>query len=296
MRYIGRFAPTPSGPLHLGSLVAALGSWLDARAAGGQWLLRIEDIDPPRCPPGASDEILRQLEAFGLTWDGDVRYQRTRGAAYQVALDSLVERGLAYACGCSRREWQSHGVYPGWCRQGSRHPERPQAWRLRTDLGPDPVTWHDRVFGPQRFDPKTQGDVVIRRKDGLWAYQLAVVVDDADQQVSDIVRGFDLLDNTPWQRQLQSMLGYAEPRYLHLPLVMGEDGQKLSKQNLAAPIPTRPEDARPLLHQALHLLDQQPPLALRDASIDTQLEHAVHHWTPAAIADNPRRDPVPPAF
>lgn len=289
-RYIGRFAPTPSGPLHLGSLVAALGSWLDARAVQGRWLLRLEDIDTPRCPPGTEGVIRRQLEAFGLTWDDEIRCQSDRGGAYQAALDQLVNNDMAYPCGCSRREWQHHDHYPGWCRQGSRHPGRAQAWRLRTDKGIQSVVWHDRLFGHQSFDPGRQGDVVIKRKDGLWAYQLAVVVDDADQGITDIVRGFDLLDNTPWQRQLQIALGYPEPRYLHLPLILGDDGQKLSKQNLATAIPDDPELARPLLHQALRLLDQRPPAELREAPVSIQLAHARQHWALDTLAASPSRD------
>jgi len=282
--YIGRFAPTPSGPLHLGSLVAAVGSWLDARAAGGQWLLRLEDIDPPRCPPGTDDQILRQLEAFGLTWDGEIRYQSERGETYQAALDRLIATGMAYPCGCSRREWRQYGHYPGWCRQGSRHPERAQAWRLRTDRGICPVSWQDRLFGHQCLDPTRQGDVVIKRKDGLWAYQLAVVVDDADQNVTDVVRGFDLLDNTPWQRQLQVALGYPEARYLHLPLILGDNGRKLSKQTFAAAIPDDAILARPVLHQALQLLDQRPPGTLREAPVAEQLAHARQNWSPQAMS------------
>ncbi|WP_110685818.1 tRNA glutamyl-Q(34) synthetase GluQRS [Salinicola aestuarinus] len=291
MTYIGRFAPTPSGPLHLGSLVAALGSWLDARAAGGQWLLRIEDIDPPRCPAGAADTIRRQLEAFGLTWDGEVRHQRDRDTAYQTALDHLAARGMAYPCGCSRREWQGHAHYPGWCREAPRHPERSPAWRLRTDRGSRPIIWHDRLFGEQRLDPTAQGDVVLKRKEGLWAYQLAVVVDDADQGITDVVRGADLLDNTPWQRQLQDALGYPEPRYLHLPLVMGDDGQKLSKQNLAAPIPDDAETAREWLPRALALLEPgvDRPHGGPTADIDTQLCEAVARWTPTTLATAPIR-------
>ncbi|WP_110669285.1 tRNA glutamyl-Q(34) synthetase GluQRS [Salinicola halophilus] len=285
MTYIGRFAPTPSGPLHLGSLVAALGSWLDARAAGGRWLLRIEDIDPPRCQPGAIDTICRQLEAFGLTWDGDIRYQHDRDAAYQAALDRLAAIGMAYPCGCSRREWQAHAHYPGWCRTGSLYPDRPQAWRLRTDCGDRPVVWQDRRLGEQRFDPSAQGDVVLKRKDGLWAYQLAVVVDDADQGITNVVRGADLLDNTPWQRQLQAALGYSQPRYLHLPLVIGDDGQKLSKQNLAAPIPCDPTTARQLLPHALTHLGLTPEsLEERTANIDSQLHVALARWTAARSA------------
>lgn len=278
MSYRGRFAPTPSGPLHFGSLIAALASFLDARHARGAWLVRIEDVDPPRCPPGADAMILRQLEAFGLHWDAEVRCQSTRYAAYQDALKRLAERSLAYPCSCSRKEWRAHAVYPGWCRAGVCHPGRPVAWRLRSDLGRRPVAWHDRLFGEQTFDPANLGDVVLKRKDGLWAYQLAVVVDDADQQISDVVRGYDLLDNTPWQRQLQDALGLPEPRYLHLPLVVADNGQKLSKQNLAPALPTTDADVRPLLHQALIALDQSPSPALASAPVEIQLTAAIETW------------------
>lgn len=276
--YRGRFAPTPSGPLHFGSLIAALASFLDARHGGGTWLVRIEDIDPPRCPPGADGEILRQLEAFGLQWDETVRYQSTRHAAYQLALDRLVTQGLAYPCSCSRKQWREHAVYPGWCRDTACEPGKPVAWRLRSDLGLRPVTWQDRLFGRQIFDPTQSGDVVLKRKDDLWAYQLAVVVDDADQGISDVVRGHDLLDNTPWQRQLQAALSLPEPRYLHLPLIVADNGQKLSKQNLAPALPTDDDAVRPLLHQALVALDQAPPPELASAPVAEQLAAATAAW------------------
>ncbi|TDB03173.1 tRNA glutamyl-Q(34) synthetase GluQRS [Halomonas marinisediminis] len=281
--YRGRFAPTPSGPLHFGSLIAALGSFLDARQAGGEWLLRIEDIDPPRCPAGAADEIQRQLEAFGLQWDGPVLWQHARNDAYQAALEHLTDQGLAYPCSCSRKQWRDHPVYPGWCRHGVREPDKPVAWRLRSDRGLRPVVWQDRLFGEQRFDPARLGDVVLKRKDGLWAYQLAVVVDDAGQGINNVVRGFDLLDNTPWQRQLQHALGAATPSYLHLPLIIGEGGQKLSKQNLAPALPTRDAAVRPLLHAALMALDQAPPETLATAPVTEQLAWAVEAWSVARI-------------
>lgn len=291
--YRGRFAPTPSGPLHFGSLIAALASYLDARHAGGSWLVRIEDVDPPRCPPGADGEILRQLEAFGLHWDGEVRYQSARHNAYQAALERLAALGLAYPCSCSRKEWRGHGVYPGWCRTGVRHPERGVAWRLRSDLGTRPVTWHDRLFGIQAFDPAELGDVVLKRKDGLWAYQLAVIVDDAEQRISDVVRGHDLLDNTPWQRQLQDALGLLEPRYLHLPLIVADNGQKLSKQNLAPALPTADAAVRPLLHRALIALDQAPPAELATAPVDEQLNAAIAAWDSRRLCAQ-RYRPQPP--
>ncbi|TLF53661.1 tRNA glutamyl-Q(34) synthetase GluQRS [Halomonas urmiana] len=287
--YRGRFAPTPSGPLHFGSLVAALASFLDARRAGGEWRLRIEDIDPPRCPAGAADTILRQLEAFGLGWDGPVSWQHDRDAAYGAALERLEAAGLAYPCSCSRKQWREHAVYPGWCRHGVCDLTRPVAWRLRSDLGPRPVVWPDRLFGEQRFDPAALGDVVLKRKDGLWAYQLAVVVDDADQGISDVVRGVDLLDNTPWQRQLQQALGYPEPRYLHLPLILGDDGQKLSKQNLAPALPEADDAVRPLLHTALAALDQAPPESMATAPVAEQLQWGIAHWDVARLRAAPHR-------
>lgn len=287
--YRGRFAPTPSGPLHFGSLVTALASFLDARHAGGAWLVRIEDVDPPRCPPGADTDILRQLEAFGLHWDEEVRYQSTRHEAYQDALQQLSAQGLAYPCSCSRKAWREYGVYPGWCREGVTHPGRPVAWRLRSDLGLRPVTWQDRLFGRQDFDPAELGDVVLKRKDGLWAYQQAVVIDDADQGITDIVRGFDLLDNTPWQRQLQDALGLAEPRHLHLPLIVAANGQKLSKQNLAPPLPTIDSSVRPLLHQALIALDQTPPPSLATAPVEEQLATAIIDWDSNRLSPCPQR-------
>lgn len=283
-RYRGRFAPTPSGPLHFGSLVAALGSYLDARAHGGQWLVRIEDIDPPRCPKGTDSTILRQLEAFGLHWDDSVVWQHHRHAAYQQALDTLAEQGLAYPCSCSRKQWQALRIYPGWCRTGLSDPTKPVAWRLRSDLAKRPIVWQDRLFGWQQFDPQTLGDVVLKRKDALWAYQLAVVVDDAEQGISDVVRGFDLLDNTPWQGQLQAALNLPTPRYLHLPLVVADDGQKLSKQNLAPPLAVAAPDIRRQLFQALQALDQAPPDALADEPPHNQLRWATDHWSVTRLA------------
>ncbi|MFC7368297.1 MULTISPECIES: tRNA glutamyl-Q(34) synthetase GluQRS [Vreelandella] len=279
LRYRGRFAPTPSGPLHLGSLVAALGSFVDAHAAGGQWLVRIEDIDPPRCPEGAADTILRQLEAFGLHWDEEIRWQHHRHEAYQQALDQLAAKGLAYPCSCSRKQWQAFSVYPGWCRDGLSDTTKPVAWRLRSDLAKRPIDWQDRLFGFQQFDPEVLGDVVLKRKDNLWAYQLAVVVDDAEQGITDIVRGFDLLDNTPWQCQLQTALDLPTPRYLHLPLVVSNDGQKLSKQNKAPALKENADGIRHQLFQALQLLDLAPPDALAQEPPETQLNWAIAHWS-----------------
>jgi glutamyl-Q tRNA(Asp) synthetase len=249
MSYTGRFAPSPTGPLHAGSLVAALASWLDARAHGGRWLVRIEDVDTPRCVPGTDKLILQQLAACGLLPDEPPVWQSQRNTLYQAALDKLLAAGLAYPCGCTRQDIaqalaaagqarERHGelVYPGTCRHGLAG-RAARAWRF---LGAGPaVHWQDRRLGEQTQDVEREvGDFVLRRADGLWAYQLAVVVDDADQQVSDVVRGQDLADNTARQILLQRALGLPTPAYLHLPLVLGANGEKLSKQNGAAPLDT----------------------------------------------------------
>ncbi|MES2634666.1 MAG: tRNA glutamyl-Q(34) synthetase GluQRS [Pseudomonadota bacterium] len=249
-QYLGRFAPSPTGPLHAGSLVAALASWLDARANGGQWLVRIEDVDTPRCVAGAAQTILQQLADCGLVPDQPPVWQSQRGNIYQQALDQLIADGAAYPCGCSRKDveealaaqgspHQRHAelVYPGTCRNGL-HGKPARAWRLR--VPPGIVQWHDRRLGMQHQDVEHEvGDFVLKRADGLWAYQLAVVVDDADQGVTHVVRGEDLADNTARQIALQRALGLPLLSYLHTPLVLGSHGEKLSKQNGARPIQTR---------------------------------------------------------
>jgi glutamyl-Q tRNA(Asp) synthetase len=244
--YVGRFAPTPSGPLHDGSLVAALASWLDARAHGGRWLVRIEDLDTPRNELGAEQIILGQLAICGLVADDEPLAQSTRIAAYEEALVQLAEAGQVYPCGCSRREVEQvlvtlgflqerdeERVYPGTCRAGLRgKPAR--AMRVLTVLGSEDITirWTDRRLGRQRQNlTREVGDFIVKRADGIFAYQLAVVVDDAFQGITHVVRGEDLADNTPRQIHLQRLMGLAEPQYLHTPLVMGIDGHKLSKQN-----------------------------------------------------------------
>ncbi len=243
--YTGRFAPSPTGLLHAGSLVAALASWLDARTYGGQWLVRIEDVDTPRCVPGADLTILQQLTSCGLVPDCPVLWQSERGDTYAAALQNLVNQGWAYPCGCSRKEIESAqavarhsaAVYPGTCREGLQgKPAR--AWRLnvqavQTALGLPAITrWQDRRLGPQQQNVCEEvDDFVLRRADGLWAYQLAVVVDDAAQDITHVVRGEDLADNTARQIVLQAALGLPTPHYLHTPLVMGANGEKLSKQN-----------------------------------------------------------------
>jgi glutamyl-Q tRNA(Asp) synthetase len=248
LAYVGRFAPSPTGPLHAGSLVAALASWLDARAQQGRWLVRIEDVDMPRCIPSADNLILSQLARCGLMPDAPVVHQSRRADLYQRALDQLVADGHAYPCACTRADIAQanaalglskprHGdlVYPGTCRpsRGGLHGKAARAWRLQVPDAPDDLlTWQDRRLGPQsQHLAQAVGDFVIRRADGLWAYQLAVVVDDAEQGVTDVVRGEDLVDNTPRQILLQRWLGLPTPRYLHTPLVLGDNGEKLSKQN-----------------------------------------------------------------
>ncbi|MBE7544713.1 MAG: tRNA glutamyl-Q(34) synthetase GluQRS [Solibacteraceae bacterium] len=235
MGYRGRFAPSPTGPLHFGSLVAAAASWLDARAAGGEWLLRMEDLDTPRCVPGAADDILRTLEACGLTWDGAVEWQSGRLEAYRAALERLVKEGCAYPCGCTRKEVMEgteEGRYPGTCRGGLRAGRVARAWRLRVRSGV--VSFEDRVQGRQEQEvERACGDFVLLRADGIFAYQLAVVVDDARQGVTDVVRGADLLSSTPRQMVLQEALGVETPRYLHVPVAANGAGEKLSKQTRA---------------------------------------------------------------
>ena len=279
--YVGRFAPSPTGPLHLGSLVAALASWLDARAARGRWLVRIEDLDAPRQQPGAADLILRTLERFGLAWDGPVLYQSLRAPLYAAALDRL--RRHTYWCGCSRREIADSSlglsadgarIYPGTCRQGLASGKAPRALRLMTRA--EPIAFEDRVQGAQSQALASQvGDFVLYRADGQFAYQLAVVIDDADQGVTDVVRGADLLDSTARQIHLQRLLGVPTPRYLHVPVALNAAGEKLSKQTGARPVDPAQRDR--LLREALRFLGQP-------ASAD--LDEAVAAWDAARI---PRR-------
>jgi glutamyl-Q tRNA(Asp) synthetase len=312
--YTGRFAPSPTGPLHAGSLVAALASWLDARAHGGTWLVRMEDVDTTRCLPGMDQIILQQLSQCGLHSDQPTLYQSQRGSTYQQALDALVQRNMAYPCGCTRKQIEAaltqqgadkprHGelIYPGTCRNGL-HGAAARAWRLRTDtyitnshlalinkgqsatnsivfhpttnshLKPlsDPIRWCDRRLGPQQQDVAAEvGDFVLKRADGCFAYQLAVVVDDAAQGVTDVVRGEDLVDNTARQILLQRALGLPTPRYLHTPLVLGDNGEKLSKQNGAQAIHT--DTPLATLNAAAQTLGLEP--------CTSTVPHALLAWT-----------------
>jgi glutamyl-Q tRNA(Asp) synthetase len=282
--YHGRFAPSPTGALHFGSLVAAVASWLDARASGGRWSVRIEDVDTPRVVPGAERAILAALEACGLAWDGEITRQSERCALYEAALERLRSRGLVYRCRCSRREIADSAlrgiegaVYPGTCRALALEAGEPCAERLRVAEGV--VRFDDRVQGPVAQDvARAVGDFVLRRRDGLFAYQLAVVVDDADQEITDVVRGADLLASTPRQILLQRALGVATPRYLHFPVALDARGEKLSKQTRAAPIEGAHAAAQ--VRGALAFLGQDPA---DGASAREALAAAVCRWNPSRI-------------
>ncbi|MGB0713300.1 MAG: tRNA glutamyl-Q(34) synthetase GluQRS [Gammaproteobacteria bacterium] len=279
----GRFAPSPTGPLHFGSLIAALGSYLAARSVGGRWLVRMEDVDRTRTIPGAADGILNSLRAHGLHWDGTVMVQTERDAAYQAAMDSLLERSLAYPCSCNRKRIMAAGlravdggwVYPAYCRNGP-DPARPaNIVRLRVDA--TPVGFEDQVQGGVQQCLETDvGDFPLRRGDGLFAYQLAVVVDDGEQGVTQVVRGSDLLDSTPRQIALQRALGLPQPDYLHLPVATHPGGNKLSKQTHAPALDD--ERATDNLWLALNFLGQSPPLDLRGADVSALLRWALDHW------------------
>ncbi len=284
MNYIGRFAPSPTGPLHAGSLLAALASWLDAQAHDGQWLVRIEDIDTPRCKPGADLEILRQLSLCGLVSDRPVCWQSQRGTAYQSALDTLLVKGRAYPCACSRSEIsqtilslgrgvQSNNahVYPGTCRQGLSE-RKPRAWRLQLPSSADAqVRWEDARLGSQMEQvDETVGDFVLKRADGLWAYQLAVVVDDAAQGVNHVVRGEDLAASTARQILLQRALGLSTPKYHHIDLLRDTQGRKLSKQDGAAAL----VPGYAAVSAAARNLGLQPV----GATLSEVLNHAAQQW------------------
>ncbi|NDJ58865.1 tRNA glutamyl-Q(34) synthetase GluQRS [Enterobacteriaceae bacterium 4M9] len=282
--YIGRFAPSPSGELHFGSLIAALGSWLQARSREGRWLVRIEDIDPPREVPGAASTILRQLEHYGLHWDADVLWQSSRHDAYREALAWLHAQGRSYYCDCTRKRIQAQGgFYDGHCRERHLSAEH-TATRLRQT---QPVlTFHDVLRGEIHADPAlAREDFIIHRRDGLFAYNLAVVVDDHFQGVTEIVRGADLIEPTVRQITLYHAFGWQAPDYVHLPLALNEQGCKLSKQNHAPALPTG--DPRPLLVEALRFLNQPVSEGWRDMTADALLNEAVIHWTLADVPLNP---------
>jgi len=287
-RYRGRFAPSPTGPLHFGSLVAALASYCDARAAAGEWLVRIEDVDEPRTRPGAADAILRTLEAYGFAWDGAVQVQSSRTSRYEAVLAELRARGEVFRCTCTRRELERaplsrHGerVYPGTCREGASGGSV-SAWRLRVPPPGTMVGFVDRLQGPHQQDlAREVGDFVVKRADGLFAYQLAVVVDDHDQGVTDVVRGADLLSSTPRQIWLQRRLGFAMPRYLHLPVAINAAGEKLSKQTRAPPLAGDPV---PALRAVWRFLGQpEAPAAHAPVTLAEFWADAIRAWSPQRL-------------
>ena len=315
--YRGRFAPSPTGPLHFGSLIAAVGSYLDAKHHNGTWLVRIEDLDAPRCVLGAADDILCTLEVFGLHWDEPVIYQSQRTDAYEKALQKLQTLGAAYPCACTRKEIADsalHGidgpVYPGTCRNGIPPGREGRAWRVRTEqapstlrgegwgegeklespLSPNPsptrgegsIAFNDALQGhvKQRLESEI-GDFVVKRADGLFAYQLAVVVDDAFQGITHVVRGADLLYSTPRQIHLQRLLGLPIPAYLHLPIAVNAQGEKLSKQTLAQPV--EKHNVAATLFDTLVFLRQQPPAELQSNNVEQILHWAIANWRPEAL-------------
>lgn len=294
--YRGRFAPSPSGPLHFGSLVAAVGSFLEAHRHQGQWLVRMEDVDQPRTVPGAADAILRTLEAYGFAWEGPVLYQSQRLDAYADALARLKASGDAYPCGCSRKEISGSGsghsidgapLYPGTCRDGLAPGRLPRAWRLR--VPEREVAFVDLVQGPVRQNlAREVGDFILLRADGQYAYQLAVVVDDALQGVTQVVRGADLLDSTARQIWLQECLGVPPGTYAHLPVATNAHGEKLSKQTRAPAL----DDARPVpaLWEALAFLGQRPPAELRQGGLAELWAWAKEHWDLGSV---PRQRGIP---
>ncbi|PLY01697.1 MAG: tRNA glutamyl-Q(34) synthetase GluQRS [Desulfuromonas sp.] len=291
---VGRFAPSPTGPLHFGTLIAALGSYLAARAVGGRWLLRIEDLDAPRVVAGAADTMLCLLEKVGFEWDGEVVYQSERFSRYREILDVLDGEGRTFACSCSRSEilasaphpGEEGPIYPGTCRNGARGTRKERAIRLRVD--DRPIVFHDGVFGEQVQNLESQvGDFVLHRADGMFAYQLAVVVDDIDSGVTQVVRGADLLFSTARQIYLYRCLGQSEPGYLHLPLALGEDGEKISKRHGDRGL-VDSENAARMLWGALDFLGQSPPPELRGLAAPELLRWALDHFHPARIPPHNR--------
>jgi glutamyl-Q tRNA(Asp) synthetase len=286
MAYIGRFAPSPTGPLHFGSLVAAVGSFLQARSQQGRWLIRIDDLDAPREQPGASSRILRTLEAYGMYWDGEVVYQSRRTQAYRDALGLLSELGAVYYCGCTRKRVQADGrrgaygyIYRGNCRERSLPPGTGRGLRVRTHN--EPIGFHDLLQGHfwQSLEAEI-GDFTLHRADGLFAYHLAAAVDDAAQGVTEVVRGADLLDSTPRQIYLQQLLDLPTPAYLHLPIALDARGDKLSKQTGARPLPLW--DPAACIVAALRFLGQEPP-SEQGRDLEALWRWAIDNWSPRGI-------------
>ena len=284
---VGRFAPSPTGPLHYGSMLAALASYLNVRSRGGTWLVRMEDIDPPREMAGAADDILHTLERFHLYWDGDVMYQSRRSSVYTEILQSITQKGLAYPCSCTRRELRERGagtVYDGQCRNGPRpNPDRTQH-SIRIRAADAIIKFADLVQGSKSYAiMQHAGDFIIHRADGQFAYQLAVVIDDAAQKITEVVRGADLVDSTPQQIFLQQLLEYSTPVYGHIPVAVNAAGEKLSKQTGARPVSDQP--VVPVLLKALEDLGQSPPEMLQAATIDEVLDWSRLNWRIDQVPD-----------
>ncbi len=283
--YRGRFAPSPTGPLHFGSLIAAMGSYLPAKQQNGEWLIRIDDIDPPREQVGATDAILTTLEQFGFEWDNAVLYQSHRLERYQEAVHHLINERLAYPCSCSRKSilkktGQAKGeiIYPGFCRHGPIDSSvKASDYSIRLNCSHTHIRFDDVIQGKQSFDMDKQvGDFILQRRDQHFSYQLASGIDDAEQGITEVVRGADLLSITPSHIQVQSVLQLPSPRYCHLPIATNAAGQKLSKQNLAAAISVR--DSAVLLYKALKFLGQLPPIQLLEANQEDIWSWAISHW------------------
>ena len=280
--YRGRFAPSPTGPLHFGSLVAAVGSYLQAKHQHGEWLVRIDDIDPPREIDGAADNILKTLEDFGFEWDESVLYQSSRHHYYQEIVDELVKQELAYPCSCSRtsilkKTGQVKGdtIYPGFCRNGPL--ENSSDYTIRVRCNSEPICFNDAIQGEQNFNlEKNHGDFVIQRRDHYFAYHLATGIDDSEQKITEVVRGADLLNCTPNQLHIQRILNLSSPQYSHLPVAVSYDGQKLSKQNHAKAI--NPSESVELLYKTLKFLGQMPSIELMNVSQEEIWDWAIKHW------------------
>lgn len=283
--YRGRFAPSPTGPLHFGSLVAAMGSYLQAKHQNGEWLLRIDDIDPPREQKGAADDILRTLEGFGFEWDENVQYQSNRLERYQEAVHDLLKQRLAYPCSCSRKsiikktgQTKGETVYPGFCRDGPLEKLTESSdYSIRLRCNNDLIHFNDAIQGQQTCNLENlNGDFILQRRDGYFSYHLASGIDDAEQQITEVVRGADLLSCTPSQIHVQHMLNLSSPHYCHLPIAVNEKGQKLSKQSHAKPLDMK--DSVALLCKTLKFLGQMPPIELMNANQEEIWKWAKNHW------------------
>jgi glutamyl-Q tRNA(Asp) synthetase len=283
MTYVGRFAPSPTGPLHFGSLVAAVASYLEAKTQHGKWIVRMEDVDIPRVQVGAADGILNTLDTFGFEWDGDIVYQSQRNEAYMNAFNILKDQQLIYPCTCTRKEIADSAssigiegiVYAGTCLIHATKPNAPMAWRIKTE--DKLIQFKDAIQGSVSQHLKFDiGDFVLKRADGLFTYQLAVVVDDAEQRITHVVRGADLLNSTPRQIYLQNLLAMNTPNYAHVPVACNSAGEKLSKQTLAQPLNAK--NASLELFEALHFLGQDPPAEIKNATLDEMWRWAKENW------------------